>query len=74
MKNKRPALTARQQEILEFLKEYQDEWGCSATLPDIVEQFSFTIGGAQYHVEVLKRKKYISNQPGKHRSIVIIDT
>ena len=73
--NERPALTARQRQVLDFIAAYQAEWSFTPTLGEIESEFGFASRrAAVYHVDVLKRKGYINNQPGKHRSIVILDT
>ena len=72
--NERPALTARQRQVMDYITDYYEEWTLTPTLGEIESEFGFASRrAAVYHVETLKKKGYISNQPGKHRSIVILE-
>ena len=68
-------LTARNQEVLNFLKEFHAEWGYAPTIADIQEAFDFASPrGVVYHLGVLERNGNITRKPGAHRAIVLLDT
>ena len=67
-------LTARQQEILDFIIDNIESQGFPPTIPEIQEEFSFkSPNGVNDHLEALKRKGYITRYPHKSRGIGIIN-
>lgn len=67
-------LTARQSEILEFIKGFISEFGLSPSIRDIGNHYSMTPNGAYDHVIALMKKGKISmNGKGASRSIIITE-
>lgn len=64
-------LTERQNEILEYLKWYKENFGIMPTVRDIGDEFSITPKGAYDHLIALEKKKIILRADGKARSIII---
>lgn len=67
-------LTARQNKILDFLREFIEESGYPPSLRDICAHFG--IKGPQNaakHLDALERKGFIRRRPGASRAIELID-
>lgn len=64
-------LSARQKEILSFIRGYIDENGISPSFAEIAEAFSFYIPAAHYAVEALVRKGAIGRDGSLARSITL---
>lgn len=65
-------LTERQQEILEFLKSYQREFGMMPVTREIQHHFGFASQtAAMSHLRALERKGAIQRLPGKARAVLI---
>ena len=65
-------LSARQEEILNFLAHYQSEHGFPPTAREIAQHFGFhSHKAAVDHVKALERKGYLQLHPGKRRGIEI---
>ena len=64
-------LSARQKEILSFIRGYIDENGISPSFAEIAEAFSFSIPAAHYAVEALVRKGAIGRDGSLARSITL---
>jgi repressor LexA len=65
-------LTARQQEILDFVAKSISSFGFPPTIPEIQKEFSFkSPTAANDHLEALARKGYIARHRGKSRGIEI---
>ena len=67
MKN---ALTPRQQEILDFVKEFTRQNQMPPALKDIAAHFHIRCSSAAYHLEALRRKKWLDRIPGA-RGIIL---
>ncbi len=65
-------LTARQCEILNFIKDYIQKNGCPPTVKEIGEFFKISIKGSYDHIKALEKKKYISYQAKKSRSMKLL--
>ncbi len=65
-------LTARQNEILHFIKNYIIKNSCPPTVKEIGEYFKISIKGSYDHIKALEKKKYISYKPKKSRSIKLL--
>ncbi|MEW6235254.1 MAG: transcriptional repressor LexA [Candidatus Omnitrophota bacterium] len=63
-------LTAKQQEILNYIDEMNAEHGFPPTLREICKKFSIaSTNGARYHVHRLKKMGYVEIEPGKSRGL-----
>lgn len=65
-------LTARQKEVLEFIKKFKIEKGYSPTLTEIGDFFGQTSKSAHDHIAALEKKNYIKKTSGKARTISIL--
>ena len=62
-------LTAKQQEILGFIRRQQQESGGSPTLREIAAQFGFrSMTAAADHVRALRKKGHLAHEPRQARS------
>lgn len=67
-------LTARQAEVLEFLRRYLSEHGYPPTLPDVCRAFGFaSVRSAACHLAALRRKGRIDWVRGRNRTITLLD-
>ena len=62
-------LTARQQEILNYIADVRSARGVAPLLREVAAAFSVGIPNVQQHVNALKRKGYLSVDPFAHRGI-----
>ncbi len=66
-------LTKRQRQVLEYVQSVQQTAGATPTLREIAARFGFKSSRASAdHLDALKRKGFITNDPGKARSLRII--
>jgi repressor LexA len=66
-------LTDRQEEILNFIKEFLQEFGYPPTLRQIGKQFSITSTfGVKRHLDALEKKGYLNVESNASRGISII--
>ena len=65
-------LTARQRQILEFIKSYIQQHQYPPSMREISERFSISVRGAYDHVKALERKKYVRIDSNHYRSLVLI--
>ena len=68
------ALTNRQSEVLEFIKEYKNKNSYLPTIREIAECFKISVKAAYDHVKALEKKKVIKCNLRRSRSIEIIET
>jgi repressor LexA len=67
-------LTKRQQELLDFLKAHQSEFGVMPSTREIQAHFGFASQtAAMSHLRALERKNVILRLPGKARAVVFPD-
>ena len=67
-------LTPRQQQILDYIRNTQQERNHSPSLREIAEHFSFrSVNAAREHVNALTRKGHLSRNPGQARSLELLD-
>ncbi len=59
----------RQAEILKFVTEFQREKGYSPSLAEIATHFDISVPTVHQHVSYLRKKKLLTTQRGKRRSI-----
>ncbi|MCX6866810.1 MAG: transcriptional repressor LexA [Verrucomicrobia bacterium] len=63
-------LTARQNQVLQFVEDFQQENGGSPTLQEICAHFCFSsLSSAQEHLRLIERKGFLSRKPHSSRSI-----
>jgi repressor LexA len=62
-------LTAKQKEVLEYLREYSEINGVTPTMKEVSEHFGVTISTIQNHFKSLEYKGYIQKVPNLARSI-----
>ncbi len=68
-------LTARQQEILDFLKRFTEENGYPPTYREIGKHFEIaSTFGVKRHLDALIKKGYITTGENSSRAITILDT
>jgi repressor LexA len=70
----RPPLTARQREILEFIRQFTAQAGYPPTVREIGAHFGFVPRSVFDHLKALERKGYLRRAPTKSRSLQILDT
>jgi repressor LexA len=68
-----PSLTARQQEVLDFISEAQSLSGVIPTSREIQEHFGFASQtAAMNHLKALEKKGVIQRQAGKARAVSVV--
>jgi repressor LexA len=67
------ALTNRQREILNFIKEFIKKHKYPPTIREIASNFSISVKGAYDHVKALEKKEQIKCDLGRSRAIEIIE-
>lgn len=63
--------TKKQQQIFEFIKEFQDEHKYSPSLEEIASCFKISIPTVHQHVQALRKKGLLRTEKGKKRSIEV---
>lgn len=66
-------LSARQEEILGFIRKHIEEEGISPTLDEIAAAFSFSPAAAHYAIDALARKGALEKDEGRSRGIRLKD-
>lgn len=67
------SLTPRQQEILAFIQQSQEQSGLAPTLREIAAQFGFrSMNAAVQHVRLLRRKGALGGTPRRARALRVI--
>ncbi len=64
-------LTARQAQVLTYIKTRINEDGYPPTVREIGSEFGFSEKAAHDHLSALEKKKYIKRVPGKPRAITV---
>ena len=66
-------LTARQQEVLDFIRYYIEKEGISPTIREVAEYFHFASPlSAQIHINALIKKGFLTKSPFKTRGLKVI--
>jgi len=65
-------LTARQEAVLAFIKDFLDEHGYPPTVREICSNFNFLPRAAANHVNALVKKGYLTKKPLKSRSLEVV--
>jgi len=69
----RPPLTARQGEVLEFIRQFLAKAGYPPTVREIGAHFGFVPRSVFDHLKALERKGYLRRIASKSRSLQILD-
>ena len=69
-----PPLTARQREVLEFVRQFMTTAGYPPTVREIGAHFGFVPRSVFDHLKALERKGYLRRDPAKSRSLQILET
>jgi repressor LexA len=69
----RPPLTARQREVLEFIRQFMTKAGYPPTVREIGAHFGFVPRSVFDHLKALERKGYLRRDAAKSRSLQILD-
>lgn len=69
----RPALTARQREVLDFIRHFLDRAGYPPTVREIGDHFGFVPRSVFDHLKALERKGYLRRIASKSRSLQILE-
>jgi repressor LexA len=69
-----PPLTARQREVLEFVKQFMTKAGYPPTVREIGAHFGFVPRSVFDHLKALGRKGYLRRDAAKSRSLQILET
>lgn len=66
-------LTQRQQEIVEFIRQFQQTEGVAPTFRDIARHFNFSsLSTVADHLRLLQKKGVIAVEPGRKRSLRVL--
>ena len=68
------AITARQREVLEFVKRYVRDHHYPPTFREISREFNISVKGAYDHVKALERKGYIALNNYRSRTIEVLES
>jgi repressor LexA len=69
-----PPLTARQREVLEFVKQFMAKAGYPPTVREIGAHFGFVPRSIFDHLKALERKGYLRRDGAKSRSLQLLET
>ncbi len=69
----RPTLTARQREVLDFIRGFTARMGYPPTVREIGAHFGFVPRSIFDHLKALERKGYLRRTAAKSRSLQIVD-
>jgi repressor LexA len=69
-----PPLTARQREVLEFVKQFMAKAGYPPTVREIGAHFGFVPRSIFDHLKALERKGYLRRDGAKSRSLRLLET
>ncbi|MCR5724249.1 MAG: transcriptional repressor LexA [Treponema sp.] len=66
-------ITARQQEVLDFISSYTKDNEYPPTVREIGEHFSISLRAVQDHIAALQKKGFLSQSQKRSRSIRVLD-
>lgn len=69
----RPSLTARQREVLDFIRHFMSQAGYPPTVREIGAHFGFVPRSVFDHLKALERKGYLRRTASKSRSLQILE-
>ena len=69
----RPPLTARQREVLDFVRHFMTRVGYPPTVREIGSHFGFVPRSVFAPLKALERKGYLRRDPAKSRSLQLLD-
>ena len=67
-------LTARQQEIFDFIRGWQREHGYAPAIREIAAFFKINVTSTANHLKALEHKGVLRREPGKRRSLTFAGT
>jgi len=65
-------LSRRQQEVYNFINDYNDKNGIGPSLFDIANELNLAKSTIVAYVENLRKKNRVTNTPGVHRSLKVV--
>jgi repressor LexA len=68
-----PPLTARQREVLDFIRQFTSKAGYPPTVREIGAHFGFVPRSVFDHLKALERKGYLRRETAKSRSLQILE-
>ncbi|GIM88850.1 LexA family protein [Paractinoplanes toevensis] len=68
-----PLLTARQQRVLAFIRDFHTEHGWAPSLREIGQHVGLRPSGVQYQLVQLERMGWIRRAPNLPRALVVLD-
>lgn len=69
-----PLLTARQQQILGFVRAFHGRYGFAPSMREIGAAVGLvSVSSVRYQVTVLERAGWIRREPGLPRALVVLD-
>jgi len=66
-------LTRRQEETLDFIREYIQENTFPPTIREVADRFGISVKGGYDHIKALQKKNYIKCTTNRSRSIVLLE-
>src|SRR5512143_4226659 len=69
-----PPLTARQREVLEFVRQFMAKAGYPPTVREIGAHFGFVPRSIFDHLKALERKGYLRRDGAKSRSLQLLES
>ncbi len=66
-------LTAKQDNIFNFIKDNIRDTGFPPTVREIGDEFNITVKGAYDHVKAIEKKGFIRTEKNKSRAIIVVD-
>lgn len=68
-------LTARQEEVLAFVKKRQHQSGFAPTIQEIGAHFGFkSTNSVREHLRLIQKKGFLHKEPGRSRALTVVDT
>lgn len=69
------ALTARQEQVLSFIKERLRQSGFAPTIQEIAANFGFkSTNSAREHLRLIEKKGFLRKEPGRYRALSVPHT
>jgi repressor LexA len=65
-------LTAKQKEVLEFIKEFIDANKYPPTIREVADKFKISVKGSYDHIKALEKKKYLKCHVNRSRAIEVM--
>jgi repressor LexA len=65
-------LTLRQQEVLDFIKQFIQEHNFPPTIREVAEKFKISVKGSYDHIKALEKKEYLKCNLNRSRAIEVL--